>query len=75
MSHTTATEQLRALLIQLGVCAPGVTDKSVKMEGVTRMLDAGAAMIDVANQGMWKTVEIIQTYKHNSDQYKRETAS
>ena len=39
------------------------------------MLDAGAAMIDVANQGRWKTVEIIQTYKHNSDRYKREAAS
>ena len=75
LSQTTATEQLRALLTQLGVCAEGVTDKSVKMEGVTRMLDAGAAMIDVANQGRWKTVEIIQTYKHNSDRYKRETAS
>ena len=53
----------------------GITDKSVKMEGVTRMIESGAPLVDVANQGRWKTTEIVQIYKHNSDQYKRKTAS
>ena len=29
------------------------------MERVTKMLDSGATMIDVANHGRWKTVEIV----------------
>ena len=74
LSQTTSTEQLRPLLIRIRVCAEGVTDQSMKMEGVTRILDARAAMIDEANQSRWKPVEIIQTYKHNSDRYKREMA-
>jgi len=32
-------------------------------------------MIDVANHRRWKTVKVVQTYKHNSDQFKRGTAS
>ena len=74
LSQTTATEQLRNLLSRIGCNWEGVTDKSVKMEGVTRTLDAGATMIDVANQGRWKSVEIVQTYKHNSNEYKISTA-
>jgi len=75
LSNTTATEQLRNLIRKIGESAERITEKSVKMEGVTKMLDSGATMIDVANHGRWKTVEIVQTYKHNSDQYKRRTAS
>ena len=72
--QTTATEQLRNLLSRIGCNWEGVTDKSVKMEGVTRTLDAGATMMDVANQGRWKLLEIVQTYKHNSNEYKISTA-
>ena len=74
LSYTTATEQLRYLVRQVGESAERITDKSAKMEGVTNMLEAGTPMVDVANHGRWKTVEIIQTYKHNSDQYKRSVA-
>ena len=75
LSTTTATERLRSLVRRVGEDPSGITDKSVKMKGVTRMIESGAPLVDVANQGRWKTMEIVQTYKHNSDQYKRETAS
>ena len=66
---------MRNLLRQIVESADEITEKSVKMEGVAKMLDSRATMIEVANHGRWKTVEIVQTYKHNSDQYKRGTAS
>ena len=75
MSATTATERLRSVVRSKGENPWGITNKSVKMEGVTRMIELGAPLVDVANQGRWKTTEIVQTYKHNSDQYKRKTAS
>ena len=74
LSQTKATEQLQNLLSRIGCNWAGVTDKSVKMEGVTQTLDAGAMMIDLANQGQWKLMEIVQTYKHNSNEYKISTA-
>ena len=75
LSATTATEQLRNLFRKLGEPADRVTDKSAKMEGVTQMLEGGASMEDVAHHGRWRTVQIVQTYKHNSDAYKLFTAS
>ena len=53
------TEQLRKLICKIGESTDTITEKSVKMERVTKMLDSGATMIDVANHGRWKTVEIV----------------
>ena len=39
------------------------------------MLDSGATMLVVANYRRWKIVKIVQNFKHNSDQFKRGTAS
>ena len=40
----------------MGINTDGIKDKSVKMEGgVTRMLDLGAKLMDVANLRRWKT--------------------
>ena len=75
LSQTTANQQLRKLLTQVGVEDKRITHKSIKMAGVTAMLNTGASMLDVANQGRWRTVDIVQTYKHNSDEYKKYTAA
>jgi len=74
LGNSTATEHLRRLLNQLGEKSDRVTDKSAKMEGVTQMLESGATPDEVAHHGRWKTVQIVQTYKHNSDEYKIMTA-
>ena len=47
-----------------------MTGKSAKLEGVTQMLESGATPDEVAHLRRWKTVQIVQTYKHNSDEYK-----
>jgi len=59
LCNTTVTEQLRKLIRKIGESTDRITEKSVKMERVTKMLDSGATMIDVANHGRWKTVEIV----------------
>ena len=45
LCNTTATEQLRNLIRKIGESADRITEKSVKMEGVTKMLDSGATMM------------------------------
>ena len=56
LCNMTVTEQL---IRKIGESTDRITEKSVKMERVTKMLDSGATMIDVANHGRWKTVEIV----------------
>jgi lipoprotein signal peptidase len=50
----------------VGVDATGITDKSLKMLGITRTFNKGAALGDVALHGCWLTTSMPLHYKHNS---------
>ena len=75
VSKTTATENLKQLLYSEGLEFEGVTDKSAKMEGVTRTLVNGASLQEVQHQGRWQALSTPLYYKHNSSQYKTEIAA
>ena len=70
-SITKAREGLRDLLRETGQAGRGITDKSFKMLGVTRMMEAGATADEAAIHGRWKTASMPLRYKHNSDEYKQ----
>ena len=72
---TTAIEQLRQLLSKHGFPSAGVTDKSAKMEGVTRSLNSGVPLEEVQLHGRWKTLDIPMRYKRNSSTFKSKIAS
>ena len=65
-----AREELKQLLQQSGMADKGITDKSLKMLGVTSMMAAGLSAEEVALHGRWKSAEMPLRYKHNSADYK-----
>jgi hypothetical protein len=75
LSTTGATEHLRKLLAAVGLPNTAVTDKSVKMAGVTAAYEAGASSEDVMHIGRWRTVSIPLRYKFNSYAFKKSVAS
>jgi len=74
LSASQATADLRALLRAVGVDRP-VTDKSIKMAGVTSAFAAGASTEDVMHIGRWRTPSIPLHYKLNSFAFKKAMAS
>ena len=74
VSRTTACEHLRTLLHKHGFPSEGVTDKSAKVQGVTRCLEAGTPLVDGQLHGGWKTDSVPLAYKHNSIAFKRKLA-
>jgi hypothetical protein len=75
LSYTTATEDLRTLLRSVGVDPTSVTDKSVKMAGVTAAFHGGASTEQVMHIGRWRTPAIPLQYKLNSFLFKKRVAS
>ena len=75
LSASTATEDLRKLLTAAGVQVVGLTDKSVKMAGVTAAFESGATPEDVMHAGRWATPAIPLRYKHNSLKFKKAIAA
>lgn len=75
ISYSTATKNLQNMLEIVGVSGERMTDKSFKMLGVTRTLNAGVATDDVAHQGRWVTASMPLHYKHNSVQFKEKMSS
>ena len=75
LSRTTAIEQLRQLLSKHGFPGARVTDKSAKIEGVTRSLDSGVPLEEVQLHDRWKTLDIPMHYKRNSSTFKSKIAS
>jgi hypothetical protein len=55
ISYATSTKNVQDMVSSVGVDATGITDKSFKMLGVTRMVNKGAALDDVALHGRWLT--------------------
>ena len=74
LAASTATSDLRRLLAAVGIHRP-VTDKSVKMSGVTAAFAAGATTTEVMHIGRWRSPNIPLHYKHNSFAFKKAVAS
>jgi hypothetical protein len=53
-----------------GIDPTGIIDKSFKMMGVTRTLNLGVPLDDVAQHSRWLTASMPFNYKHNSIEYK-----
>jgi hypothetical protein len=64
-------ENLHDLLSRMGQDPSRITDKSIKMLGVTKTIEAGASTREVAHQGRWRTEDMPLRYKHNSLEYKK----
>lgn len=75
LSATSATADLRSLLARVGFSEDRLTDKSVKMAGVTAAYEAGATCEDVMHAGRWRTTDIPLRYKTNSNPFKRAVAA
>jgi hypothetical protein len=69
-----AREELKDLLQELGRGPERVTDKSFKMLGVTKTLNAGVPVDDVARHGRWRTADMPLRYQHNSFETKKKIA-
>jgi hypothetical protein len=75
ISYSTGTRNIRSMLMAVGISADKASDKSFKMLGVTRTLEAGTSLEVVRCQGRWKTLSMPLHYKVNSAQYKEQVAS
>ena len=79
LCYSNAVQQARDLLDKHigthGFPGAAYTEKSAKMEGVTRALDAGMTTTDAMHHGRWSSPSIPARYKANSTQYKMATAS
>ena len=74
-SASKARESLQVLLKKAGCETKGVTAKSFKMLGVTKMMEAGMTAEEVAIHGRWRSKDMPLRYKHNSDEYKTGVAA
>ena len=74
-SSSKAREELKKLLGDMGEESQGVTDKRLKMMGVTGTLEAGTSAEEVALHGRWRSLDMPLRYKHNSMEYKKQTAA
>jgi hypothetical protein len=74
VSASSAREGLQKLLHDMQITQEGITDKSFKMLGVTRSLQAGASAEEVVLHGRWRSTDMLLRYKHNSLKFKRYTA-
>jgi hypothetical protein len=74
-SASLAKENFDSLLLRCGHDPSGKTEKSVKMTGVTKMLEAGATSRETAQQGRWISEEMPLRYKYNSLEYKKQIAA
>ncbi len=68
--YYTSTKNVQDMVSAVGIDPTGITDKSFKMLGVTRTLNLGVPLDDVAQHGRWLTASMPLHYKHNSIEYK-----
>ncbi len=73
-SQAISREEITLTTTEMGFSARGVTDQSFKMLGVTEALKAGMTLVEVAQHGRWRTMEMPLRYKHNLIEYKAEIA-
>jgi hypothetical protein len=68
--YSTSTKNVQDMVSAVGIDPTGITDKSFKMLGVTRTVNLGVQLDDVALHGRWLTASMPLHYKHNSIEYK-----
>ena len=74
LSQTTATDCTRKLLLNYGIPADLVkrfTEKSLKIAGVTGLLDTGEPLENVALAGRWKATGTPLYYRNTSYKFRR----
>jgi hypothetical protein len=64
-SISKGREELKELLREAGRQGRGITDKSFKMLGITRMMEAGGMPSQAAQHGWWRSKSMPLRYKHN----------
>ena len=75
LSYTAATTDLWRLMRGANLDPDAVTDKSIKMAGVTAAFSAGATAEQLMHAGRWRTPTIALHYKHNTLAFKKEVAA
>ena len=75
LSYSAATTDLRRLMRGANLDPDAVTDKSIKMAGVTAAFSAGATAEQLMHAGRWRTPTIALHYKHNTLAFKKEVAA
>ena len=74
VAYNTGTKNFREMLALIGIHDKKVTDKSMKMKGVTRALHGDMSTESVRQQGRWATDSMPLHYLHSSLQYREEIA-
>ena len=75
VSYSVSTKNVRDMLAGVLEKESKCTDKSFKMLGVTRTLEAGTALEEVMHHGRWRTPTMPLHYKVNSLAFKEAMAS
>jgi hypothetical protein len=75
VSYSVGIKDLKKMLAGIGVNESKLTEKSFKMLGVTRTLEAGMALEDVVHHGRWHMTNMPLYYKVNILQLKEAIAS
>jgi hypothetical protein len=75
LSRSNATKYTRALLAKHGFQAETFTEKSLKVGGVTGLLDTGEPLENVQILGGWKSLQTPLHYRQASLQFKKAVAS
>jgi len=75
LSASGSTEALRHSFTLAGIFIPKISDKSVKMAGVTAAYDTGATPEQIRVQGRWKSAATPLHYKTSSLSFKRTVAA
>jgi hypothetical protein len=74
LAASNATQCTRQLLQRYGYEASTFTEKSMKVQVVTELLDAGEALENVMTFGRWKTTTTPLHYRNLSVRYRLEIA-
>lgn len=73
-SASGSTATLRHMLAAGCMNIPGVSDKSIKMAGVTTAFDSRALTEQVMHLCRWKTLSVPLHYKHNTPLFEKNVA-
>ena len=74
LSASNATKNTRALLAKHGYDAAAFTEKSMKVQGVTELLETGEALENVMVHGRWKSATTPLHYRHLSVNFRLQVA-
>ena len=75
LAQSNATKLTRELLVKHGFDGAKFTEKSLKVQGVTELLDAGESLENVMVLGCWKRTTTPLHYRHMSTRFLLSVAS